>query len=148
MTTFRRRLVAVLVIAALIAACGGGTSSSAPVPVAPQTVVPGDQGDGSPLAALEVTAENLAFAPSELVGPAGVPFTITMWNRDDGVPHNILIRAGLPANDVAPSGPDLFAGEIVAGPRTVTYEIPALPAGSYTFACQVHPNMIGTLALR
>jgi len=26
--------------------------------------------------------------------------------------------------------------------------VPALPAGTYTFACSVHPNMTGTLTVR
>jgi plastocyanin len=147
MTPLVRRLFALLVIVALVAACGGGAGPS--TPRATEPAASGDPAAGSPFpAALEVTAESLAFAPTELSGQAGIPFTITMWNRDDGVPHNVLVRAGLPENDVAPDGPDLFVGEIVTGPTTVTYEIPALPAGSYTFACQVHPNMIGTLALR
>jgi plastocyanin len=27
----------------------------------------------------------------------------------------------------------------------VVYDVPALPAGSYTFACTVHPNMTGSI---
>jgi plastocyanin len=26
--------------------------------------------------------------------------------------------------------------------------VPALPAGTYTFACSVHPNMTGTLTVK
>lgn len=128
---------AVLLVALAVAACGGGAPTAAPA--TSSSDVP---------TALEVTAENIAFSPTALVAPADVPFTITLHNRDDGIPHNIAIRAGAPAGDVAPSGRDLFVGEIVRGPVTTTYDVPALPAGQYTFYCQVHPNMIGTLTLR
>jgi plastocyanin len=38
--------------------------------------------------------------------------------------------------------------ELVTGPATVTYEIPALAAGTYTFNCFVHPAlMTGTLTV-
>jgi plastocyanin len=35
-------------------------------------------------------------------------------------------------------------GEIVSSTK-VTYAVPALTAGSYTFICEVHPDMKGTL---
>ena len=43
------------------------------------------------------------------------------------------------------SGTAVFKGEIVTGPKVVVYDVPALPAGSYTFVCTVHPNMTGTI---
>ena len=42
------------------------------------------------------------------------------------------------------SGP----GEIFNGVETRTYDVPALPAGTYGFVCTVHPNMTGTLTAR
>ena len=44
----------------------------------------------------------------------------------------------------ARSGP----GEIFNGVETRTYDVPALPAGTYGFVCTVHPNMTGTLTAR
>jgi plastocyanin len=41
-----------------------------------------------------------------------------------------------------------FAGEIVTGPKQIVYNVPALPAGSYYFSCQVHPNMHGTITAK
>ena len=36
-------------------------------------------------------------------------------------------------------------GEIITGVAEATYEVPALPAGTYPFICSVHPNMTGTI---
>jgi plastocyanin len=144
----RRARFVVLAFAIGLAACGGGAPSTAPGPPTP-TAVPGAAGSGEALAPdLAVTAENLAFSPVALVGPAGVPLTITMRNRDAGIPHGISIRAGAPVADAVPNGPDLFDGEITAGPTTVVSTVPALPPGIYTIYCPVHPNMVVTLTLR
>ena len=45
------------------------------------------------------------------------------------------------------SGAVLFKGEIITGPAQITYDVPALPAGTYTYICSVHPNMTGTLTV-
>ena len=43
----------------------------------------------------------------------------------------------------------LFTGQPLAQPgQTVTYNVPALAAGTYTFICIVHPNMTGTLTVK
>ena len=41
-----------------------------------------------------------------------------------------------------------FRGEIVTGPTTIVYQVPALEAGAYAFVCTVHPNMVGTLTVQ
>ncbi len=86
-----------------------------------------------------LTAANIAFEPTELAAPAGAAFAVQFRNADAGVPHNLEI--------VDPSGQSVFRGEIVVGPAVVSYAIPALGAGRYTFHCTVHPNMTGTLAV-
>ncbi len=140
--------VAILAVAVGLAACGGGAPSIAPGPPTP-TAVPAVADSGAPLPAeLTVTAESLAFTPAALVGPAGTPLTITMLNRDAGIPHGTSIRAGAPVADAAPNGPDLFDGEIAPGPTTIVSTVPALPPGTYTIFCPVHPNMVVTLTLR
>jgi plastocyanin len=43
----------------------------------------------------------------------------------------------------------VFIGKIVAGPQKVTYQVPALKAGTYSFQCDVHPQqMTGTLVAK
>jgi plastocyanin len=84
-----------------------------------------------------VVAENVDWVETSLNAPAGTPFTMALDNRDSGVPHDVAIK------DAA--GTEIFRGELVTGPAVVVYDVPALPAGQYTFVCTVHPNMTGTL---
>ncbi len=46
------------------------------------------------------------------------------------------------------TGEVVFQGEIFTGVGTKTYDIPALPAGTYAFVCTVHPNMVGVLTIK
>ena len=88
---------------------------------------------------LRIAAEDLVFDLGCLAAPAGRPFTIAFDNRDQGVPHNVAIYTDETAAEA------LFVGEIVTGPTEVVYEVPALPAGTYFFRCDVHPaTMTGT----
>jgi plastocyanin/uncharacterized membrane protein len=79
------------------------------------------------------------FIPSTLAVPAGEPFVVAFRNEDGGVPHNV----GIYRDDSAEES--LFVGDLVDGPTTVTYELPALDPGAYFFRCDVHPQMNGTL---
>ncbi len=87
---------------------------------------------------LQLVASNIAFQQTSLDAPAGQPFTIH-FNNQDSVPHNVVIKDG--------SGNAVFTGQIVTGPAATDYAVPALPAGSYTFNCAVHPNMTGTITV-
>lgn len=88
---------------------------------------------------LSITAKDIKFATDKLVAPAGKPFDLT-FDNEDAQQHDVSIYAGSDA-----SAPNVFRGEIFAGPKTVTYHVPQLKAGSYYFQCDVHPNMKGTL---
>ena len=89
--------------------------------------------------ALQLVALNAVFDTDCLAAPAGKPFTIAFDNQDAGVPHNVSIYT----DDSATKS--LFVGELVTGPTQVTYEVGALPAGTYFFRCDVHPTtMTGT----
>jgi cytochrome c oxidase subunit 2 len=94
-------------------------------------------------ASLSVTAKSIHFSSTCLAAPAGKPFTITFTNTDSGVPHNIAIYSSQAATKV------LFRGQLITGPKTVTYHVPALPAGTYYFRCDVHPTaMHGTFIVK
>lgn len=92
---------------------------------------------------LSITAKSIHFSSTCLAAPAGKPFTITFTNSDSGVPHNVAIYSSPAATKV------LFRGQLITGPKTVTYHVPALPAGTYYFRCDVHPTaMRGTFIVK
>ena len=78
------------------------------------------------------------FSPDRLTVPANQPFAIAFSNEDDGVQHNVAIYVDDSAEE------SVFVGDLIEGPETVTYDVPAL-LGSYYFRCDVHPQMDGTL---
>jgi plastocyanin len=86
---------------------------------------------------VQISAVNVQFEQSEVEAPADTAFQIVFANNDAGVPHNVEIKDE--------GGASVFMGEIFNGVETRTYDVPAIPAGAYTFICTVHPNMTGTL---
>ncbi len=101
---------------------------------------PGGTGPGGPGGGVTVVAQNIAFDTSTIqLEP--VPTTITFENRDAGVQHDIAIYSDSSLAD------ELFAGELVTGPATVDYAVPALPPGEHYFQCNVHPNMNGSVVV-
>jgi plastocyanin len=94
----------------------------------------------SPDAAVTVCAfDDQRFVPSSLTSPAGTPFALAFENADAGVQHNVAIYRDASAKR------SLFVGDLVQGPTSVTYDVPALPPGGYYFRCDVHPQMNGSL---
>jgi plastocyanin len=87
-----------------------------------------------------ITALNIAFTAASVNAPAGKPFTMLFDNQDPSVPHDVYVKDG--------SGTQVFAGAIVTGPGTTTYNVPSLSAGTYTFFCSIHSNMTGTLVVQ
>jgi plastocyanin len=113
-------------LAAVLAACSGASAA----PAGPASAPPA--GDGT---VPTVIAKDIAFSPTELTVKAGTAFDLVLDNQDSA-PHNIAISDA--------SGASVFKGEIVTNAK-VTNAVPALAAGSYTFICEVHPNMKGTI---
>jgi plastocyanin len=87
-----------------------------------------------PSATIQVSASGDAFNTDCLAAPTGQAFKIVFDNEDTDM-HNVAIYSG---------SKNLFRGEIFGGPKTETYSVPALPAGQYTFQCDVHTFMNGT----
>lgn len=126
-------------LAAITVACSsGGTSAT---PAASGATSPAASADASTPAGsgTTVVAKDIAFQPTSLSIPADTATQITLDNQDT-VPHNIAIKDA--------SGATVFKGEIQNGQGTITYDVNALPAGSYQFWCELHPNMTGTLAVQ
>jgi len=93
-----------------------------------------------------IAAKNISFDKSCLAGPVNRPFQITFDNQEP-VPHNVVVFSGKDANS-PPILPDSQTPPF-PGPKTTTYRLPALKAGSYFFHCAVHPGaMQGQLVVR
>ena len=119
-------------------ACWSGTvGGSTPAPSGPAASLP-------PGATIDkVTAQNVAFDVHQLDAPADQAFGIDFNQEDSGVGgHNIQIKDA--------NGNIVFDGDVVNDPAEVTYVVPALKAGTYTFLCRIHPipNMMGTLTVK
>lgn len=113
----------------VLAACGGGGSES------------GGHDHGAAKAtcspsgpSLKIVAKSVKFDKTCLAGPANQELSLTLDNRDAGVPHNLAVfrDAGMSER--------LFTGETFSGEKQQDYKIPPLPAGDYHFHCDVHPN--------
>ena len=132
------------------ASTGGSSAPSAPATAAASSA-PGsspDPGGSAPAGGgtpgettIRVKAQNIAFDTQQIQAPGGQSFIIQFDNQDQGIPHNIAIRD--------PSGIEIFKGEIFNGPGQRAYQVPALSKGvAYTFACDVHPTMTGTVVVQ
>jgi plastocyanin len=87
--------------------------------------------------ALTITAPGFKFDKNCLAAPAGQPFTITLYNTQSGVEHNVLISQAF-----APGSPILLNGAPVMGPGTTTYNVAAMSPGTYSFECSLHPGFM------
>lgn len=125
-------LCALAGLALLGAACSSGTSATSLKKMA--TCAPSGT-------ALRIQAQNLHFDRDCLAAPADQAFTITLSNQENGIPHNVSIYPNGQAGDA------LFKGGIVTGVQTTVYRVQGLPAGTYYFQCDVHPDMNGALVV-
>ena len=115
-----RAVIYLAIVGFLAAGCSGAPAAS---------VV------GTPAVTHQLVAQSNTFDRNSLAVIAGSPFAIVFENRDSA-PHNVSIRGG----------PSPLTTEIFGGPDQRTYVYQSLPAGSYTFICDVHPvEMTGTL---
>jgi plastocyanin len=93
---------------------------------------------------VDIVAQGIAFDTNCIEAPVNQPFTIAFDNKDAGILHNV---------SVYPSATELTnpieQGEIITGPATVDYQVPALKAGEYYFHCDVHPaQMSGQVVVK
>ena len=148
---------AAVLCAAVLGACTSANPGWTYQPAPPVTPAPSAAESGAPssgasaapsagesagASAVAISAVNIAFEQADVTAPAGEAFQIAFGNKDAGVPHNVAIH-----KDNA-TGAEVFKGEIITGPATAAYDVPALDAGTYAFVCTVHPNMTGTLTAK
>jgi plastocyanin len=149
------RYIRIAMLAALavlvLAACssGGGDTTSDP------TDQPNPTGASSappPASSADLTvtapvgAADTGFAETALAAPADTPLTITFVNQDAGIPHNVQIFEGTDTTVTAVWTPE--GNAMITGDDEAVYEVPALPAGTYTYNCFSHPaTMVGTLTV-
>jgi mono/diheme cytochrome c family protein/plastocyanin len=110
----------------------GGGATAAP----PATLPPGTE-------AQKLVALNFAFDLKDITVAADKPFAIELDNQDPaGTPHNVELRKS--------DGTSIINPPTVDGGQSTTYVYEALPAGTYTFICNVHPipAMTGTLTVK
>jgi plastocyanin len=116
---------------------GGG--GGGPPPASPS---PGGGGGGGGTAnPSTITAQGLAFSTAEIALPPDAPSTIHFENKDAGVSHDIAIYTDSSLST------NLFRGQIITGPASIDYSIPALKPGTYYFHCDVHPTMHGSVTV-
>jgi len=125
-----------LALAAVLAACSGASA-------APESTQSPTGGTAQPAAGgtgdtVTVVAKDIAFQTPDVTVKAGAAVTIDFDNQD-GAPHNIAISDA--------NGKSVFKGDIVSSTK-VAYSVPALAAGTYSFICEVHPNMKGTITAK
>ena len=121
---------------------GASSAPGTPAPSGAATAAPSDGGAPGETVTLKLTAAGIAYDTDTLEVPANTPFKIEFTNNDAGIPHNVAIHEG------SPTGTAVWTGDIFNGVETRTYDVPALPAGTYGFVCTVHPNMTGTLTAK
>lgn len=126
---------------------GGATQTSAPEGPAEEAsdeTQPLDPYGGAPPAddgsessgggAAEVSASGFAFAPATIEVAAG---TTVKWTNGDTVPHTVT--AGEPGSPSGDFDEDLAAGTSAE----ITFDEP----GTFTYFCEVHPNMTGEVVV-
>jgi plastocyanin len=106
-----------------------------------------------------IRAVSLSFDRDCMAVPAGSPSTIDFANDDAGESHNVAmypadsclgkaVAANREPRCQDPTGPAAYRGSVILGVARITYDVPALPRGSYVFVCEVHLFMHGAFRVR
>jgi plastocyanin len=119
-----------LALAMAVAACGASSAQGYTSP--PPSLDP---------AGPKLAAKDVAFDRETLDVPAATPFILVFENRES-LEHNVSIYADAALQQRR------FEGVLFGGPATRWYPIAALEAGTYVFACDLHPSMRGLIEAR
>lgn len=106
----------------------GSVLGPEPTPYRPPSTAP----PGPPSDELTVITHDISLDAGEYRLLAGTTWSLTLDNRDEGIPHNVAIYDGRRL---------VWQSNIIVGVRKVRVtDIPALPAGTYEIRCEVHPT--------
>ena len=138
-----RGLLSLLLLALMLTAlvgCGGATNeappptqASAPAEELPPATAPA--GAEPATEATEVMIEGFQYVPATIEVPVGGS---VMWTNLDDVPHTATSGASPDADGTFDTG-NLAQNSS----QSVTFD----EAGSYTYFCSIHPNMVGTVVV-
>jgi plastocyanin len=114
-------------------------SPSPSVAIVKITPIPGAPDSGT---TLELVARGAKWDQTKMTAPAGKIWHVKVESKDTLGHHNFVVASGKTFPE------RIYTSKNLLPLTTVTYDIPALPAGSYLFICTVHPDsMTGTLTL-
>ena len=122
------RVTSVLFLVMSFAACGGYNSPSAPS-TGPTAAPAGSTTVNIPTGASGQTTA--AFGQNPLTIPVG---TTISWLNDDSITH-----------DTVADGGQWSSGNVSPGGR---FNFTFASAGRFTYHCQIHPNMVGTIVVQ
>lgn len=118
-------------VIALVPLVLGGAVAMGVVPVEG-----GEEHEGGEAPTVQIAANNLQFNKDALEVPADLEFQLAFSNREP-VPHNVAILKAQGSSDAIVRTP------VITGPKSSTTRVEPVPAGTYYFQCDVHPNMSG-----
>ena len=122
------RIIAVVVLIMSIAACGGYSTPSAPSG-GPTAAPPGST--SVTIAGGASTQTTSAFGANPLTIAVG---TTVSWANNDNTTHT-----------TSADGSQWSSGNIAPGGR---FNFTFASAGRFTYHCQIHPNMVGTIVVQ
>lgn len=128
---FAIAVVVVIIIGGVLAS--GGTKKTETTKASDSSSKSSSSDTAGAVATNAVKIENYMFSP--MVATVKVGDSVT-WTNMDAVHHNVV--ADMAASD-APNGPLIGKGE--------TYSFKFTKAGTYTFHCEPHPYMHGTVVV-
>ncbi len=93
----------------------------------------GSAAPSGPPAPPTLVARLVKFDKATLNVPADAPFKLALDNQDEATPHDVDILSGTAK---------VFDGKDFPGIATVVYDVAPLKAGTYTFLCSIHPDLM------
>lgn len=117
------------------------TETGGPPSVPPPAATPSETSDATPSASVSIVAKDIVFDKKSLTLQAGQQISVTFDNQDKDIPHNFAIYSKDLSEKIFDTG--IFPG---VETRKGTFTAPA--PGDYTFRCDVHPPMTGSVTFQ